>query len=82
MKTLFQKLTSRKLWMAIAGIGTGIAVVLGADGSEINTIAGAVVSLISAIAYIVIEGKIDAERIKTAIEDVQDAVNVIEGSEK
>ena len=82
MKNFIRKLTSRKLWMAIAGVATGIALALGADANEIQTITGAVTALISAVAYIITEGKVDAERVKTAVEGVQDAVEVIEGGEQ
>ena len=77
MSTFWRKLTSRKLWMAIAGVATGIALALGADSSEIQTITGAVTALVSAVAYIITEGKVDAESVKNAVESVQDAVEVI-----
>ena len=76
---MFEKLLSRKLWMAIAGIATGIAMVLGVDGSEITSVAGGVVALISCITYIITEGKIDAESVKNTIIEVQEAVETIEG---
>lgn len=79
MANIMLKLTSRKLWMAIAGIATGIAMVLGVDGSEITSVAGGVVALISCITYIITEGKIDAESVKNTIIEVQEAVDTIEG---
>ena len=81
MKEILRKLSSRKLWMAIAGVVTGIAVVLGVDASELEVIVGAVVSVVSAVAYIVVEGKVDAERVKDAIEATQDALEVIKDKE-
>lgn len=60
MVDIVRKLTSRKLWMAIAGVATGIAMILGADGNDINSIAGAITSLGSIMTYIVMEGKVDA----------------------
>lgn len=78
MKEFLRKLSSRKLWMAIAGVATGIALVLGADATEIQTVAGAVTSLVSVIAYIVTEGKIDAEGVKNAIVDIQDVFDTLE----
>ena len=75
------KLTSRKLWMAIAGVATGVAMVLGADASEINTVAGGVVALFSCVTYIATEGKIDAERVKTAVESTQEAIETVQGGE-
>lgn len=77
MKNFFRKLGSRKLWLAIAGVATGIAVALGADTNEIATVAGALTSLISAVAYIVTEGKVDAESVKNAVTSTQAAIDVI-----
>lgn len=81
MSNFIRKLMSRKLWMAIAGVATGIALALGADASEIQTVTGAVTALVAAVAYIITEGKVDAESVKNAVEGVQDAVDVIEGGE-
>lgn len=81
MKIIVQKLTSRKLWMAVAGVATGIAMALGADSTEISTVAGAVVSVISCVVYIVMEGKVDAERVKNAIEGAQEVVDAIQGGD-
>lgn len=78
MKNFIRKLTSRKLWLAVAGVVTGIAVALGVDGSEITTVAGAVTALVSVVTYIVTEGKVDAEGVKNAVESVQGAVEVME----
>ena len=41
-----QKLSSRKLWAAIAGIVTGLAMVFGLDENIISSVAGAVASVI------------------------------------
>lgn len=81
MSNFVRKLSSRKLWMAIAGIATGIAVALGADSTEIETIVGAVTTLISAVIYIITEGKVDAESVKNAIEATEKAVDTIAGGE-
>lgn len=82
MEKIIQKLTSRKLWLAIAGIATGVAVALGADGSEISTVAGAITALVSAVTYIITEGKIDAEGVKNAVENTQTAIEVIQNESK
>ena len=81
MRDIIQKLSSRKLWMAIAGVATGVAMALGADTSEIGTITGAVTVLISAVTYIIVEGKVDAEGVKNVIIGIQDAVDVLEGTD-
>ena len=64
MALMIKKLTSRKLWMAIAGVATGIAMVLGIDGSEISTVAGSVTTILSVVTYIIMEGKVDAASVK------------------
>lgn len=78
METLKRKLSSRKLWAMIIGILTGIAMIFGLDENTINTVSGAVVTVGSIIAYIAAEGKIDADRVKTAIESVQTAVDTLD----
>lgn len=82
MKTIKQKLSSRKLWAAVAGVVTGLAMVFGLDENIITTVAGAVVSVASVITYIVTEGKIDAAGVKGAIESVQDVIDIIEEVEE
>ena len=59
MKTWKEKLSSRKLWAAVAGIVTGLAMVFGLDENTITTVAGAVVSAASVMTYIITEGKVD-----------------------
>lgn len=78
---IWTKLTSRKLWMAVAGIATGLALVLGVDGGDISNVAGAVTAVASVVAYIVTEGKIDAESVKNAIEATEDAAGAFKGAE-
>ena len=71
MSEVMRKLSSRKLWAAVAGVVAGLAMVFGLDENVISTVAGAVVSVMSVVTYIVTEGKIDAESVKGAIEDIQ-----------
>ena len=77
METLKRKLSSRKLWAAIAGVITGLAMVFGLDETVISTVAGAVVSVVSLTTYIITEGRVDAAGVKNAVQDVQDAVDVV-----
>jgi len=78
MSRFLQKLTSRKLWMAIAGIATGVSIALGADATEVETIAGAITTLISALAYIIVEGKVDAESVKNSIIGIEEVVDILD----
>ena len=77
MKTISNKLKSRKLWAAIAGIIAGLAMVFGLDEGIITSVAGAIVSVASVITYIITEGKIDAAAVGQAAENVQGAINAI-----
>ena len=78
MNEILYKLKSRKLWLAIAGVATGIALAFGVDASDIQTVAGAVTTVLSVAGYIVMEGKVDAEAVKQAIIGIEGAVEVIE----
>ena len=64
-----RKLSSRKLWAAIAGIITGLAMVFRLDEDTISSVAGAVVSVASVVSYIVTEGKVDAQSVKKTAEE-------------
>ena len=68
-----RKLSSRKLWAAVAGIVTGLAMVFKLDEGTISTVAGAVVSAASVVAYVLAEGKVDAESVKAEGEGSHDA---------
>lgn len=54
-----RKLTSRKLWMAVAGFVTGVLLLFTGGATE-ETITGCVMALGSVVAYIVGEGLTDA----------------------
>lgn len=74
---LIRKLTSRKLWVALAGVATGIATMLGAESNDIATVSGAVLSAASILGYLTAEASVDAAR---AI--VENKPKVSEESEK
>lgn len=78
-RELLRKLTSRKLWAAMAGLAAGLAMAFGLDEAAVSAVAGAVVAASSVAAYIVTEGRLDAEGIKKAVESVQEAVDAVEG---
>lgn len=72
-----RKLTSRKLWAAVAGVVTGLSMIFGLDQNVITTVSGAVVSVFSVVTYIITEGQIDKESISNAAGQVQDAVDIL-----
>lgn len=77
MDTIKRKLTSRKLWVALAGVIVGLAAIMGAGEAEIATVAGAITATASAVAYIVTEGRLDAAAIGNAAEAIQNAIDVV-----
>lgn len=64
MNRMVMKLTSRKFWVTIAGVATGIAMCFGADVTDIQAVTGAIVSLVSAVTYVIAEAKIDIENVR------------------
>lgn len=64
-----RKLTSRRLWVAIAGIVTGVALALGGDTSEVQSLAGTITALVSALGYMVTEASVDKARAKEGEND-------------
>ena len=85
MKEFLTKFKSRKFLTCIAGLVMGVCMVFGLDEGTVNTIAGAVLALVSAATYIYTEGKIDAaavEKIKGAVDEVKDTIDAVEKIEE
>ena len=72
----------KKLITMILGIVSGLAIAFGLDQSEISSVAGAVVAVGSVISYMIAEGKIDVERIKTAADSVNEVLELLDGVEE
>ena len=81
MEMLKYKLSSRKLWAAVAGLVMGLAMVFGLDETTASTVAGAVVSVASVVTYIITEGRIDAAAVGDAAGKVQDAIDAVTDKE-
>lgn len=54
-----RKLTSRKLWMAVAGFAAGLIVAFGGSENTANTVSGCIMSGAAVIAYAIGEGLAD-----------------------
>ena len=78
---ILKKFKSRKLWVAVIGVLMGVAMIFGVDPNVAETVSGAVVAVVSVVAYIVTEGKIDAAAVGDAAQKVQDAVDAVAGQE-
>ena len=59
-----RKLTSRKLWLAVAGFITGLILAFDGSAEVAETVSGCIMSGASVIAYIVGEGLTDVASIK------------------
>lgn len=64
-----RKLSSRKLWLAIAGFVAGIMVFLGKSESEASQVSALIMSAASVISYIISEGLIDSANAGFVYED-------------
>ena len=67
----------KKILTMVLGIVSGLLIAFGLDWSEVSVVAGAVVSAASAVSYLLVEGKIDVERIKRAAEDINEIIEYI-----
>ncbi len=59
-----RKLTSRKLWVAVVGLATGLVLACRGSAETAETVSGIIMSTASVIAYIVGEGLCDTARDK------------------
>ena len=59
---ILRKLTSRKFWVAIAGLVTGLVGFLKNPTTDAEVITSLIMALGSVIAYIIAEGLVDAAR--------------------
>ncbi len=55
-----RKLTSRKLWVAIAGMVAGLIIAFGGNENTAETVSGCIMSTAAVVGYIVGEGLTDA----------------------
>ena len=55
-----RKLSSRKLWLAIAGFVSGLMIFFGKSEAEAAQVSGLIMAGASVVAYIIAEGLIDS----------------------
>lgn len=77
-RTFWTKLKSRKLWLALIGAVSGVAIAFGVDATVVETVTGAAIALVSVVAYIVTEGKIDAASVDLGADFVKKILDAIE----
>ena len=57
---IIRKLTSRKLWVAIAGLISGLILAFGGEEGTATTVSGVILQVASVIGYLLAEGLADA----------------------
>ena len=61
-----RKLSSRKLWLAVAGFISGLILAFGGAESTAATVSGCILQGAAVIGYLLAEGLTDAEGVKSA----------------
>lgn len=59
---IIRKLTSRKLWMAIALFVSGLITAFGGEAEVAETISGCILQFAAVVGYLLAEGLADANR--------------------
>lgn len=77
-KSFWEKFKSRKLWLAVLNAAAGIAIALGADNNVVQIALGAGLALLSAVSYIVVEGKVDAAAVDLSSEAIKKILDLVE----
>ncbi len=54
-----RKLTSRKLWLAVVGLVSGLIIAFGGSAETAETVTGCIMSAASVVAYVIGEGLTD-----------------------
>lgn len=57
---IIRKLTSRKLWMAIAGLVSGLVLAFGGGENVAQTVSGVILQAAAVIGYLIAEGLVDS----------------------
>lgn len=59
---MIRKLTSRKFWLAVVALVTGLLAAFNVDANTIEKVSGIIMAAAAVVAYIIAEGLVDAER--------------------
>ena len=65
-----RKLSSRKLWLAVAGFISGLILAFGGAESTAATVSGCILQGAAVIGYLLAEGLTDAEGAKSTGQDI------------
>jgi hypothetical protein len=70
-----KKLTSRKLWMALAGLISGLVLAFNGSAEVAEIVSGSIMSVGSVVGYLIAEGLTDAAAIKQTDEKAEEVNN-------
>jgi len=76
-----RKLTSRKFWLALAGMIAGLIIAFNGEAETAETVTGCIMQVASVVAYIIGEGLTDAASIKNETTNVETGI-LIEAEEE
>ena len=67
---IIRKLTSRKLWVAVAGLISGLILAFGGTESDAATVSGVILQAASVLGYLLAEGLADANHTDVIVEGI------------
>ena len=76
---IIRKLTSRKLWVALAGLISGLILAFGGTESDAATVSGIILQTASVLGYLLAEGLADAASAKADV--IVEGIPVVEEAE-
>jgi hypothetical protein len=79
---MLKKLTSRKFWITLLVAIGGAATALSGVGGTVGLVAGIVVAALSAISYVVVEGRIDAKSVDLTADAIKKIISLIDEHNK
>lgn len=73
---IFRKLTSRKLWLALALFVSGLITAFGGSGETATTVSGCIMQGAAVLSYILAEGWADASNAGAGV--IVDGIEIVE----
>lgn len=80
-QTIIKKLTSRKFIVSAITLIAGIVTMIIGHEHEVATVAGALMSIVPAVVYCIVEGRVDAKAVQTVTEAISNAAERLDGEE-
>lgn len=76
---IIRKLTSRKLWLALALFISGLITAITGEGELAETVSGCIMQGAAVIGYFVGEGLVDAKRVSSSTTTSEEPAESLEG---